>query len=127
MATSTTQELAQLLTEHRPEWDGAGFPPWLRARVAAHVVNMRAEGASIAALGSSLGVSAPTLRRWMEAPPLTDEPGGFTRVIVDDNVAASEADLSNAVTTPLRLTTPGGFVLEGLTFEQSITALAALR
>ena len=67
MATSETQELALLLDEHRPEWDGAGFPRWLRVRVATHVVSERSAGTSLAALSAGLGVSAPTLRRWTHA------------------------------------------------------------
>ena len=125
MARTSTQELAQLISKHRPDWDGAGFPPWLRARVAAHVASMRATGAPLAGLCADLGVSAPTLRRWMRAES-ADESGGFARVIIDDGVPATRPPKVDAVST-LRLTTPGGFVLEGLTFEQSIAALEALR
>jgi hypothetical protein len=52
MATSETQELALPLDEHRPEWDGAGFPRWLRVRVATHVVSERSAGTSLAALSA---------------------------------------------------------------------------
>ena len=129
MATSETQELALLLDEHRPDWDGAGFPRWVRVRVATHVVGERSARMSLAALSAGLGVSAPTLRRWTHAHSDADwgaQQGGFSRVVVDDGVPASCPTDAGAGAT-LRLTTPGGFVLEGLTFDQSIAALAALR
>ena len=129
MATTQTQELSSLLDEHRPEWDGAGFPHWLRVRVASHVVSERSTGTPLATLSADLGVSAPTLRRWVQARSNAEsgsEQGGFARVVVDDGVSLSRPSEPGANAT-LRLTTPGGFVLEGLTFDQGIAALAALR
>ena len=80
MATDPTK-LAQLIRQHRPKFNKAGFPSWLRARVAEHVVERRAQGAMLSVLSDELGVSCSSLSKWSREHQAPDV-AGFLKVNV---------------------------------------------
>ncbi len=136
MATDPTK-LAQLIRQHRPKFNKAGFPSWLRGRVAEHVVERRAQGAMLSVLSDELGVSCSSLSKWSREHQAPDV-AGFLKVVA---TPPAPSDLPAATAEPapgticsdactgqhLHLVSAHGFSLHGLSMEQAIYALAVLR
>lgn len=123
--SSSSRALAQLLTEHRPTRDGDGFPQWLRDRVGVFVRDSTGRGISLATLRSELGVSSTTLRRWSMASRGSGD-GGFVPVVLEPSPRAS-APLQHTTDVALRLSAPSGFTLHGLSLDQALAMMQALR
>lgn len=75
----------------------------LRQRLVTHVQARRARGESLSRIAGSLGIPAATLERFGARP-------AFVRLGIREELT----DASHG----LRVRAPGGFVVEGLTFEQ---------
>ena len=135
MATDPTK-LAQLIRQHRPKFNKAGFPVWLRARVAEHVLERRAQGVLLSVLSDELGVSCSSLSKWSREHQ-TPDVAGFLKVVATppappDQPATTRPTpatiCSDACTgRHLHLVSAHGFSLHGLSMEQAIYALAVLR
>jgi transposase-like protein len=142
MATDPTK-LAQLIRQHRPKFNNAGFPAWLRARVAEHVLERRAQGAMLSVLSGELGVSSSTLSKWFREHQAPDV-AGFLKVVATpptppDQPAPPDLPVATAESAPaticsdactgqhLQLVSAHGFSLHGLSMEQALYALAVLR
>ena len=135
MATDPTK-LAQLIRQHRPKFNKAGFPVWLRARVAEHVVERRAQGAMLSVLSDELGVSCSSLSKWSREHQAPDV-AGFLKVVATPPASPDQPATtrptpaticSDACTGQhLQLVSAHGFSLHGLSMEQAIYALAVLR
>ncbi len=123
-------ELAELLRQHRPGVAQEGFPAWLRERTAEYVLKRRDDGASLGVLAAELGVSRTTLAHWARAlsPSLSK---GFSRVMVEGAIAPVSAVGSSEavpiVRSELRVTSPHGFSIEGVSLAEALHALAVLR
>jgi hypothetical protein len=139
--SDTAQSLTRLLITHRPASDHRGYPLWLRRRVATFVRSSSARGVKLAMLCRKLGVSTTTLRRWA-AMSDTRFGAGFVPVAGNDASATTDAtyELGGARPTPLptqprpsstdselRLLSPSGFASYGLSLEQALVAMKALR
>ena len=127
MPTSTAETLTALLVQYRPDRLRDGYPDWLRCRVGAFVRRGGESGLNLTSLAATLGISRTALRSWSQRAPL-DEVGGFAQVIVGEPAPAVAAEVS-AIDDDygIDLLTPDGFQLQGLSFQQSIQAVQALR
>lgn len=123
--SDTSHALAQLLTEHRPTRDGDGFPQWLRDRVGAFVRDSTDRGISLAALRSELGVSSTTLRRWSMASSGSGD-RGFVPVVLEPSPRGA-GPVQHTADGALRLVAPSGFALHGLSLDQALAVMQALR
>jgi transposase-like protein len=84
---------------------GTRYPAALRSAITRHARQRLARGASVAAIGQELGVSAFTLSRWLQA----GEPGSVRPV----EVVAPEPS-GRPLSGRLVVTTAGGVRVEGL-------------
>ncbi len=91
-----------------PREGGRRFPRELKAELASFAQTESAAGASVAQIARSLGVSAPSVRRWLDSAP-----GAATLVAVGSVEVPART---------LRVTLPGGLVVEGL----DVAGVAAL-
>ncbi len=82
-----------------PRAGGRRFPPELKAELAAFARSEAAAGVRVAEIARSLGVSAPSVRRWLDSAP------------TGTLVAVGTVELASR---PLRVTLPGGVIVEGL-------------
>lgn len=134
--SADSSELAQLVVQHRPKVAQLGFPRWLRDRIAGYVRRRHDQGVSFGALADEIGISRTTLAHWSR--DLTPaESGGFARVMVKappklpPQPTAGGVQIgpsqSSAGRVGLRLTSPHGFILEGLDLDHALRALAVLR
>lgn len=121
----TAAELRDLLDTHRPEHAAAGFPPWLRDRVARYVRERREAGETWARLAAQLGVSHAALRSWTR---VLAEPG-FLPVHVVERADEPETTPPAQVVedrSQLTLVSPRGFHLHGLSLRDASTLLDLL-
>lgn len=81
---ATAEALRRALSDGRPSWCAAGYPPELRARSAAWLSSQRAQGTPWRTLAEALGVSVATARRWGAAPA---EPSGWVPLLVRPEAA----------------------------------------
>jgi len=111
MARSDLQELRRELSKHER---GAGrrYPAALKQRAAEYAKQHHANGASIIAIASELGMRTETVRRWCN--------GGGTTALVPVEVIVSPAIATVAIVSP------SGFRIEGLELHDAIAALRAI-
>ena len=135
---TTTLTLASTLRQHKPTSASVGYPPWLRAKVGSYVRERREAGARVTKLSDELGVSTTTLIRWARITQ-SHQGGGFAEVVA--TTPASRAGLARAASPvtaesrpspssrvgPVHITSPQGFSLHGLSFEQAVAVLSRLR
>lgn len=92
------------------------FSPGLRAQAVDYVESQRAAGVTWSTISEDLGVGVSLLRKWCAAAPPR-----FARVELeeDESAAAEESDV--------RLRTPSGFEVSGLSVDQAVELLRRLR
>jgi len=103
-----SQEIATEL-EARPgkKWR---CPAGLRSRVVSYARVCRERGEAVLGISSRLGLVESTLARWLRADRKALA-AGFRSVSI---VASEERQRSEVVDSPLRLTTPAGYRVDGL-------------
>jgi hypothetical protein len=106
------ESLFELLRVHRPESPHMGFPVEVRAAVADYARQGRAQGRTWSAIAKDVGVARGTVRDW------TKQYGGFLPVVVTPEPSPIRASLL--------LSSPNGFLLDGLDLEQAIRVLQAV-
>ncbi len=99
----------------------AGFPDELKRLVAAYVRLRREEGSSWSVAAEPLPVSSTTARKWAvrEEPP--------ARTLVPVAVIDDVEPVRTEPVVGLRLTSPAGYQLTGLSLEQAVQLLGHLR
>jgi len=105
----------KLIADSRPERLPDGYPPGVRARVTALAQRMHADGECYSAIGRKLGLHRSTVARWLTEP--LDTEAGFVSVSVTDGEDCSGE---------LRVVSPTGYRLEGVSLDEAITALSRL-
>ena len=106
------QRLRALTVAHRPTWSGAGYPPEVRAEVAAWALPLRERGIGWRALSSAVGVSRTSLRSWCAQPPGTPVPRHDSAPWLSVRIA-DPAPAAPVAARPVLLT-PSGFRVENL-------------
>lgn len=94
----------------------------LRARAIAYARRRKADGASASAIAQELGVSQPTVGYWLA--------GGRAKALMlarpTSARALREVVVDERSITALRIVSPAGYRLEGLSLEQAAIVLRAL-
>ncbi len=103
-----------IINDPRPQH---AFSPEVRRAGGRYARRRRAEGARWCDIEQELGLSSTTARNWMRSL----EPEGFQQVVIVD-VPQPEPRLA-----ALTLTSPSGFALSGISFEQAAALLQRLR
>lgn len=106
---------------------GAGrwrCPADLRARTVAYAVACNADGESHARIASRLGIRQRTLSRWIARWRRSDPV--VRPVAIVPSVRRASAPVTASASSPLRLVTPRGFVVEGLDAGQLASLLRIL-
>lgn len=116
----TADRLRQDLAASRPAYDAKGYPPELRARVGTWALAQHARGAGWPQLARELGVSRRSVRDWAAKAAKAETIPGATFLPV--RVEAPRASSGSG----LRLTTPGGYVVEGLDPDELLVLLERL-
>jgi transposase-like protein len=98
----------------RESGPGRRYAPELRARLAAWMAERRRSGASVATVAAELSLPEHTVR-WLWPSAVSTE-----RLLPVSVVVEAEAEL-------VRVSSPSGFVVEGLTLEQAAALLRMLR
>ncbi len=114
-------ELRRALADLGPSGPGRRVPHLLRERVLVAIRRRHQGGASLRQLGDALGLTAETLRRWLDAvevAPTAASPRPMPVALI-----AAPAQTRTA----LSLVTPSGFRVEGLSVETVAELLARLR
>lgn len=96
--------------------------PELRARAATYAHRRKSEGATAAAIAGELGVSQPTVARWLETT-------SWAAAELAASVASPslrEVVVESSGTPGLSVASPRGFRVEGLSLEQAAMILRAL-
>ena len=106
-------DLRSLLETHRPAWWGAGYPPSVRAEVAAWAAPLHDRGYGWNELSAALGISRNSLRTWCnrhrtDSPPAAASGSSWLPVRV-----SSPAEAPSPSPSPV-LVTPSGFRVENL-------------
>jgi hypothetical protein len=112
-------ELSELLVQHRPSAPRAGYPTWLRARVAEYVSRRHGQGITFGALAEQLGVTRKTWVAWVGHRTAAGDGGFSALVVTPDPVGRPDV--------PIQVVSPHGFSLRGISMEQALHALAVLR
>jgi len=131
-----------LLQRTRPRRHAHGYPTEVHAPVVALVRAKLADGVSLNAIASELGVHGDTLQRWLARTPATEP--AFVPVVVQQTLPPAEGVCPDAApaqpqptaaptpphpatsSTRLTLTSPSGFRLDGLSMHDAIHALRQL-
>jgi len=92
----------------------------LRARVVAYAATCLGNGESHGSIATRLGIAEPTLSHWIREA--SENEAGFRPVAI----IPEERPVAEPPTTPLRLITPRGFVVEGLGAELLASLLQVL-
>ena len=94
----------------------------LRARAAAYACRRKAEGRTASVIAEELGVSQPTVGRWLEQGSGTaivvarsSRPRALREVVVEPRCGAA-----------LSVVSPSGYRVEGVSLEEAATLLRAL-
>lgn len=116
----TADSLRQDLAASRPAYDAKGFPPELRARVGAWALARHAGGAGWPQLARELGVSRRSVRDWAAKAAKAETIPGSTFLPVHVEAPRPPSD------SGLRLTTPRGYVVEGLDLDGLLVLLEQL-
>lgn len=114
---SDLREAHALIAANRPAAARDGFPAEVRLRVTAVVAAALKGGLNLAAIATSLTISAPTLRKWLARAPSTELT--FRPVAVDPPPSAPAP-------TSLTLTSPTGWRVEGLDLDSLAVLLARI-
>lgn len=118
-------ELRELVRRSRPARSRDGFPVEVKRRVVEWARRGRSTGQSFHALANIVGLSARTVRAWLnewakprdaESAPLGA--GGWLPVAVDSHLPTQSH--------PLRWTTPSGHVVEGLSLDDVVRLVAVV-
>ena len=105
--------LRALLEAHRPSWWGAGYPPDVRAEVAAWAQPLHDEGHGWSGLAAAVGVSRNSLRSWCAQHRRAVAPSVVAAAPwLPVQVAETEAPAGRSL-RPV-LVTPSGFRVEQL-------------
>ena len=113
-------ELRRALAELGPSGPGRRVPQRLRERMLVAIRRRHQGGASLRQLGEALGLTAETLRRWLDT---VDEAASAT----PRPTPVALVDTPDQTRTVLSLVTPSGFRVEGLSVETAAELLARLR
>jgi transposase-like protein len=105
--------LVEEVAAHRPE-RGKRYTPELRERIIAYAADRHAEGVSWESIAAELGMSTETLRGWRTADD------GSSRAMVPVRVVPDAEVIS------VRVVSPGGHRIEGLTLDDAVYVLRAL-
>ena len=104
---------------------GWRFTPELKALAIEHCRERREVGRSYAEISEDLGIAPPTLSRWLEEATPRREPSGSFRPVelvkFDEAVAPAPRPKPappQVSSSPLSVVTPGGFRIEGLSWQQ---------
>jgi hypothetical protein len=111
------RELARV---ERGQW----YPEALRERVAAWAGGRRAGGATWREIAATIGVPAETLRRWTSTTARTAGPALVPIEVVSEPEA--EHEHQGADDRGVRIITPGGHRIEGLTTADAIAIVRVL-
>ena len=118
--------LRALLVASRPKSWNLGYPPAVRARVAAYVTARREAGVRMDAIAEELGVSRHSAVAWSRSLPAPEQPMQFVPVelvaeqpALERQVLRSSLHLAaNSAGRPTGvLVSPRGFRVEGLGVE----------
>ena len=112
------REAAAQENQGRPK-TGWRYSSELRVLGADYCRRERRAGRPLTAIAADLGISTPTMSRWLEASP----GAGFRPVAVVADQAAVESDSDSSLTA----VTPGGLRLEGLSWSQVMELARAFR
>ena len=107
------RQLVEEIAEEHKDRPGKRWrcPPDLRSRILSYGRVCCERGESIEGISQRLGIGNSTLARWMRADQ-EERQGGFRSVAI---VASQDCDhASGRDGAPLRLTTPGGYTVDGL-------------
>ena len=107
------------LVPYLPLDSGARPPPEVRALVAEYLRSERSVGTTCPELAGRLGISVPTVKRWLQAERMAPEGAPLVRV----EFQGTEPTLP---TRSLVLISPTGFRVEGADAAQIATILAQL-
>ena len=120
--------MVSLLSAHVPALPACGAHGWSSLGRGGALGRRGGEsGLTLTSLPATRGIARTARRSWSQRAPL-DEDGGFAQVIVGEPAPAVAAEVS-AIDDDygIDLLTPDGFQLQGLSFQQSIQAVQALR
>ena len=106
------RQVRALGSRHR----GARVPRTLRAALAGYARDERTAGASCRAIAERLGVSAESIRRWVQRPARRDGQGDG---VVPVHVVAEAG-------RPLTVLAPSGYRVEGLSIAEAAELLRRL-
>jgi hypothetical protein len=100
--------LQQLVSSNRPTSKATGYAVSIRNRVGQFVRQQRDRGVPWSTLSQALGVSHASLRTWMHAAPVAPV---FLPVHIHHQAEIAQP-------TPLVITSPAGWRIEGVTLDQ---------
>lgn len=119
MTDNLLARIHTLHAAHQRDHAGMRFPDAFRDLVVQYAQPLRAKGATWAAIARSLPVSSTTVRKWT----VLTEPAPRSMVPV---TVVEAAPVSIPPASGLRLTSPAGFQLTGLSLEQAAQLMSHL-
>jgi predicted transcriptional regulator len=109
-----TKSVKEQLAEH-PERRGTRYPESLQKEVVVVAMQLREQGCSYSSINKELGMTGNTIHRWVQSH--SSHRASFVPVRVT-------VPMGN--TSALRVISPQGWVLEGLTWEQACSLMGKL-
>ena len=111
-----------------PREPGRRFSPELRHQLIAATHRLWASGEALADIADALGIHVQTATRYLDVP--VEDGGADHEEVVElagPGLVPMEIPLGELVGGGLRITTPDGFVVEGLDVDAAAALLVALR
>lgn len=124
------ESLARRVQDSKRATRYGGFPAKIRSEVVKAAAPLIDDGHSVRDVAGRLGVSSSTLYRWLKEEEARPGFRSVTVVAPEPSPSSSPAPSPSPPSSPSRsysMTSPAGFVVEGLGLEDVATLLGQLR